>query len=173
MRKIEMIDRRFGRLTVTRDAKKITRPDGYTILCVEVRCDCGKKKTVRAFRLRHGLKSCGCLRSEMVTAKNTTHGEATRAGKSAEYQAWEDMRKRCTNPNFKDFENWGGRGITVCDRWIDSYENFIADVGRRPTKRHTLDRKENEGNSEPTNCRGATRKQQANNQRPRRKRIAA
>jgi hypothetical protein len=84
------------------------------------------------------------------------------------------MKRRCRDPNRKDYKNWGGRGIKVCERWIDSYENFIADVGRRPSKRHTLDRyPNNDGDYEPTNVRWATGKQQAANRRPKRPRRAA
>lgn len=91
-----------------------------------------------------------------------THGESN---KSKEWDAWSSMVQRCTNPNNKRYYSHGGRGITICDRWIKSFENFLSDMGRAPSKGHSLERKDNDGNYEPSNCKWATKIEQANNKR--------
>jgi hypothetical protein len=97
---------------------------------------------------------------------NVTHGLSA----SPEYQCWADMKQRCLNPDAKFFEHYGGRGVTICDRWRDSFEDFISDVGHRPTPAHTIDRHpDNDGNYEPGNVRWATRQQQIDNRRNTRK----
>lgn len=93
---------------------------------------------------------------------SVTHGEAK---KSKEYEAWCKIKGRCFNPNNKSFYNYGGRGVTVCDRWRLSFTNFLEDVGRAPSPKHSIDRIDNSGNYEPGNVRWATDIQQANNKR--------
>jgi hypothetical protein len=93
---------------------------------------------------------------------NKKHGEAQ---KTKEYSAWSRLPGRCYNPKHKAYKNYGGRGITICDRWRYSYENFLADMGRAPSPKHSIDRIDNDGNYEPSNCRWATAKVQGNNQR--------
>lgn len=93
---------------------------------------------------------------------NMTHGET---GKTKEYRAWQSMIRRCTNPNVPQYKDYGGRGIVVCDRWRSSYETFLFDMGRAPTAKHTVDRRDNMGNYEPDNCRWATYKEQRRNTR--------
>ena len=134
-------------------------------------CSCGEKVVIPAGNLITGnSKSCGCLQRELaaVTAKrvNTVHGHSRRGSKSPEYSSWSSMRNRCLNPNNEAYEYYGGRGITVCERW-NSFANFLEDVGTRPAGK-SIDRINNDGNYEPNNVRWVTSSEQIKNQRHRR-----
>jgi hypothetical protein len=155
---VDLCGKAFARLTVVQWAGRNWKGD----LLWECLCDCGTSRVVLGRSLTSGTcKSCGCLNLEVAISSNTKHGMS----RTAIYHAWVAMIERCDNPKNKAYKNYGGRGITVCERWRESVANFVADMGPRPSKRHTLDRINNDGNYEPTNCRWATWDVQSRNKR--------
>jgi hypothetical protein len=151
----------YGRLTVLARAETVGN-----MLTWRCRCSCGNETVAYGSNLRRGhSRSCGCLKIEVTLTRCTTHGEARHGKLTPEYRAWAALINRCENPQNPRFKDYGGRGITVCERWRSSYETFLADMGRRPSPRHSLDRIDNNGHYEPANCRWATASEQRRNQR--------
>lgn len=126
----------------------------------ECLCDCGRTTIVSVANLPNGhTKSCGCLSSETTANRNTTHGLSG----SREFTIWTSMKQRCYDPKSVNYERYGMKGIRVCDRWLNSFQNFITDMGRCP-EGCSIDRyPDKNGNYEPSNCRWATEFQQRTN----------
>lgn len=134
------------------------------------RCECGTERVIQASNVRSGnTKSCGCWREETRGCTQKIGGEVVfthQKSGTPEYRAWSGMKERCSNPRHKSFHNYGGRGIRVCQRWLESFNNFFADMGPRPSRNHSMDRwPDKDGNYEPGNVRWATPSQQMNNVR--------
>lgn len=147
--KIDLTGKRFTRWTVAEWVEGKWR-------CV---CDCGNEALIATGTLNAGAsKSCGCGHREIMRGLKTVHG-----GKGTpEYRIWKHMRGRCNQPNDSHYKNYGGRGIKVCERW-DSFANFLADVGPRPSNDHSIERKDVNGNYEPDNVEWILKAEQARN----------
>lgn len=168
---IDRTGQRFTRLLVIRRLpnKQLSRRSWVMWLCL---CDCGRYISVIGGSLQNGgTQSCGCSTRELQrinTNPKIKHGYATRRKRRSEYISWKGMRQRCLNPNNPNYPDWGGRGIKICKRWND-FKKFIADMGPKP-EGFSIERCDNNGNYEPSNCKWGSPIEQARNRRKARSR---
>lgn len=141
----------------------LPRKGRKTLLCS---CTCGTIKMIAASDVRQNkTRSCGCLGTEVKKAMHVTHGETVGGRLSTEYEAWKGMLARCYRETHKRYQDYGGRGIVVCDRWRNSFENFLEDMGRKPSPELSIERRDNDGEYAPDNCVWGTDKEQRANKR--------
>lgn len=155
---IDLKGKRYNHLIVLKIGK-YSKSGGIIWLC---RCDCGRKTFAYTLRLRNNkTRSCGICDLDYEVRGKVLHGMKH----TPEYRCWSQMKNRCQNPKLKNYKDYGGRGIVVCKRWVDSFQSFYKDMGNRPSSLHSLDRKRNDLNYTKSNCRWATKMEQAKNRR--------
>ena len=162
-RPVDITGKTFGRLqTIKRIGSNAEGRAIWLFKCLgSERTSCGREIVLTAKTVAHGrTQSCGCLQRERAADTQRTHGKCG----SFEYRVWSQMKQRCLNPKQTAYSNYGGRGITICDKWM-IFENFIKDMGKAPDENHTIDRINNNGNYELDNCRWTTYLDQAHNKR--------
>lgn len=158
---VDLTGQRFGRLSVV-SREQNNKNNKAMWLC---KCDCGNLKTILGSHLTSGnTQSCGCQRKDTMQKLLTVHGHNRRGQRSGEYESWRGMIERCTNPNHQAYKDYGGRGIVVCERWRN-FENFLADMGSKPSKEYSIERIDVNGNYELSNCKWTTKTEQSRNKR--------
>jgi hypothetical protein len=156
---IDIVGQKFGRYLVLQKSKNRTKAMKQMVLC---KCDCGTEKEVIVSNLKSGVsKSCGCLKNEQLSNRRKKHGFS----KTTMYGRYKQMINRCYIPNHPEFKNYGERGIKVCDRWLESVENYVEDMGFPPFKEAQVDRIDNNKGYSKENCRWATPQQNSLNKR--------
>lgn len=162
----QLIDKKFGRLLILKEGEPHMTKGGHKHRTAVIRCDCGTIKQVQISIILSGqTTSCGCFQREAAAKRMPSISRIHGGFGTPEFESWCQMKKRCKNPKHKSYNDYGGRGIQVCDRWRDSFENFLKDMGHRPSAKHSIDRIDVNGNYEPSNCRWATKTEQSRNQR--------
>lgn len=161
MKKVDIVGKKFNRLTVISEYDKRTNAGKVQFLC---KCDCGNIIIAVGSKIKSGYtKSCRCLNKEKTSELGKSYIHKM-AGTSI-YTIWSSMKSRCHHIKSDSYGNYGGRGIIVCERWRNSFENFFQDMGHRPNDKYSLERINNDGNYEPENCKWATRQEQELNKR--------
>lgn len=154
---IDLTGQKFNRLTVISFFGMVKRRTRWNVIC-----DCGTTRVVDGSKLKNGhTKSCGCLQVENRGKSSITHGKSH----TLTWHTWVRIRQRCNNVTNINYNDYGGRGIKVCDRWMESYENFLEDMGERPIGKYSLDRIDNSKGYSKENCRWATDIEQSRNTR--------
>lgn len=156
---IDIVGQKFNRYTVIATTEKRTKAGKQIVLC---RCDCGNEREVVAGNLRSGMSnSCGCFKVEQTKKRLTKHGFSG----TTMYWRYRQMINRCYIPTHKEFKNYGGRGIKVCDRWLEKVENYIEDMGFPPFKDAQVDRIDNDGGYSKDNCKWSTPSENSKNKK--------
>lgn len=162
----KLLGLKFNRLTILNEGDPHITTGGHKHRTAECICECGTKvKTQLGSILNGRTNSCGCYSREIASNrlynKNIKHGMYG----TPEYNCWISLRKRCLNEKHASYPDYGGRGIKICDRWLESFQNFLDDMGTKPSAKHSIDRINVNGNYEPLNCKWATRTEQSRNVR--------
>lgn len=163
---IELQGNKYNHLTLINEVDPHITFSGHIHRVCLFKCDCGALKKIQVSAVLNNItKSCGCFSRKETSKRMSNINKKHGLYGSPEYNTWRSMKKRCLNKRHKSFKDYGGRGIKVCKRWIDSFQNFYDDMGDRPSKKHSLDRIDNDKGYFKENCRWATKKDQCRNQR--------